>query len=377
MAVLPENRLNQPPEIESPCARTAPAPPRTAEVGVCPLCGADDSVVLYRMPDRLHGTPGEFTYRRCTSCRTVFQDPRVVPEDLGLCYPRTYFTHSRPSIPASSTAPGSHPLIVARDTLRRAIVASVRGEPTAGWTGLLGRVLARSRWLRERAFYDAVMDELLPRAIVSQRALDVGCGAGDLLRALQCVGWAVEGVEWDPAAADMAREVTGLCITQGDFRHLDLPLGVYGLVVLHHVYEHLDEPVAALSRIADLLAPGGHAVLVYPNPDSLGARLFRDCWFAWEAPRHLVLPPGLAVSEAALRLGSVRVQVSTITRSASEMYLRSAAYRSGVWGDHPIPRAGWVARLFGFAETAAASLGFRVGEETVVTLTKKAVEAGK
>ncbi len=48
------------------------AVPSLAAVGSCPICGAPDSDVFSRSPDMLHGVPGEFTYRRCASCRTVF-----------------------------------------------------------------------------------------------------------------------------------------------------------------------------------------------------------------------------------------------------------------------------------------------------------------
>src|SRR5947209_6118006 len=77
--------------------------PRTAAVGACPLCGSTTCSRMFRVPDRLHGVPGEFTYRRCSNCKTVFQDPRVVIEDTFLCYPGEYFTHQSPDV--SSTTP--------------------------------------------------------------------------------------------------------------------------------------------------------------------------------------------------------------------------------------------------------------------------------
>src|SRR5262245_42730047 len=77
--------------------------PRTAAVGACPLCVSTKCSFMFRAPDRLHGVPGDFTYRRCHDCGTVFQDPRVVVKDLSLCYPGEYFTHQSPDV--SSTTP--------------------------------------------------------------------------------------------------------------------------------------------------------------------------------------------------------------------------------------------------------------------------------
>ena len=66
------------------------AVPRLAAVGSSPICRAPDSEVIFRSLDILPSVPGEFTYRRCVSCRTVFQDPRVIAEDIPLCYPDGY-----------------------------------------------------------------------------------------------------------------------------------------------------------------------------------------------------------------------------------------------------------------------------------------------
>ena len=79
--------------------------PRTCSVEECPLCGSQEAELLFRGPDRLHGTPGEFTYRRCGSCATVFQDPRVIDDDLHLCYPSEYLTHVPLPTPNSVSAP--------------------------------------------------------------------------------------------------------------------------------------------------------------------------------------------------------------------------------------------------------------------------------
>src|SRR5688572_6645970 len=78
--------------------------PRTAAVGACPLCRSTKCSFMFRLPDRLHGVPGEFSYRRCQSCRTAFQDPRVVVEDLSLCYPDMYFTHQSPGVNSAQIA---------------------------------------------------------------------------------------------------------------------------------------------------------------------------------------------------------------------------------------------------------------------------------
>jgi SAM-dependent methyltransferase len=339
--------------------------PRTAPVGACPACGSPTSDEMFILPDRLHSTPGSFGYRRCRRCRTVFQDPRVVAADLELCYPDDYLPHAPP--PAS--AGGVRRMSGVRDTVRDVIQARVRREPVAPRWRLAAPVLAASRRLREQAFY-SLLDELHPRDGRGRRALDVGCGAGRLMAELGRAGWAIDGVEWDVVAAATAARTTGRPVWTGDFREVELPREAYDLILLNHVFEHLADPRRALARIAQLLRPGGRAVLVYPNPDSLGARLFREYWFPWDPPRHLIFPSPAAVAALAASPDWSSVRVRTTARSAPYMFNNSRAYRAGRSTDWSEPSRG--DRALALWEGILVAVGLPRGEEIVCTLRKAA-----
>src|SRR5215467_2450677 len=83
--------------------RTPRSKPRTS----CPVCQCNGSVRRFTIPDFLHGVPGAYTYVECCDCGTVYQNPQIIEEDLALCYPTTYFTHSIPddseNMPCSSS----------------------------------------------------------------------------------------------------------------------------------------------------------------------------------------------------------------------------------------------------------------------------------
>lgn len=348
--------------------------PRTAHVDACPVCRALAARFFFRSPDRIWGTPGEFTYRRCRRCRTVFQDPRVVTEDLSLCYPDDYFTHEPAKEINEEPIPGGagmrrFPQL--REKIRSAILGAVRGARVPGLAGLLGRILARSRRLRERAFYDCVVDELIPSSPNRLRALDVGCGAGKMMLMLKRVGWEVVGVEWDPSAARIARSVSGLPVFEGDFRDVSPILGQYDLVVLHHVFEHLDDPAAALSSIKDLLAPGGKAVLMFPNSRSVGAYVFGSACCNWDPPRHLVMPGKFGLSRLASEHGLTTVRVRTSTRHAAWFFALSRSLRGSGPVDPGAVEMSAGDRLLAFLSFAMVVLGFQVGEEIFVTLERR------
>jgi SAM-dependent methyltransferase len=346
------------------------AAPRTAAVGECPLCGGLNATPLFQTHDRLHSTPGMFIYRRCCGCKTVFQDPRVIADDIELCYPIDYHTHAPPlsADPSASDSTAARPLSSARDLLRASVAGAVRGKRASSVLGWLGRWLAMNRRVRERAFYDAVVDEVIPRAEDPGRALDIGCGAGGGILRLMQVGWKVDGVEWDPTAVEVARRVTSCSIRSGDFRKISLPVATYDLVMMHHVLEHLDDPIGGLRRAAELLAPGGRLVVVYPNPDSLGARVFGKDWFHWDAPRHLVLPSVSALAREAGRIGIMPVSVRTTARWVC-MFPKSSGYRNGDSARSQLSNRDRFARLL---ERMLVSLGCAAGEEAVISFKRQA-----
>ncbi len=291
----------------------------------------------------------------------------MIAEDLASCYPGEYLTHAEPP-EASPDWPPMSAATGARQRLRRAIEASTRGQRTPGAFGLLGRLLATRRPFRERAYF-GLFDELIPWRTAPMRALDAGCGAGGLLVRLTRAGWAAEGVEIDPAAVEVARRVSGRPVTVGEFRSADLPTGAYDLVVLRHVFEHLEDPIAALRRIRELLAPGGRAVLIYPNPESLGARVFGEAWFHWDPPRHLVVPPAGALAAAARSVGLDVLRVRTAGPLTHLGFKHSRAVRAGRTGAdlRDPPQSEWDV-VAGRAERALIAAGLAVGDEVILTL---------
>ena len=347
-------------EVYSKAARFPTKSPRTEPVGSCPLCGKSDSTVFLRLRDQLHGTPGEFTYRRCDACCTVFQDPRVCSEDLARCYPADYYTHESES---EGEVDASSRFRELREILRCAVKVSVQRRPAPFWLKILGRVLSLSSRLRSRAFFD-LADELIPRDPDRVRALEVGCGAGTLMVRLQRGGWNIEGVERDPVAVDVARPRTRCAIWEGDFFEIALPQRQYDLVVLSHVLEHVPDPIRALKRIKDLLAPDGRVVLFYPNPDSLGARTFGSGWFHWDPPRHLVLPTLRSLAMAAEQAGLKPMRCRTRSGLSVPRFVRSAAMGSARTLRSLSP-AGVAVSV---CARILATLGFAVGEEAIMVM---------
>lgn len=94
---------------------------------------------------------------------------------------------------------------------------------------------------------------------------DVGCGTGELLSAVQALGWEPRGCEADAAHVQFAR-ARGLEVLEG---YVDAPpsLLAAGVRVLSalNLLEHVPEPKRWLARMTAPLAPGAHVVVEVPR----------------------------------------------------------------------------------------------------------------
>lgn len=141
--------------------------------------------------------------------------------------------------------------------------------------------------------------------------LDVGCGAGHLLRAAAAAKWRGVGLEVSPAAAARLRD-EGLDVHHGDLLGAPLEEGTFDVVTLVEVIEHLPDPAGYLDRCLRLLRPGGLLFLTTPNFGSLSRRVLGARWRAIEVPEHLVYfserPMRLALRRAGFRNIRIRTE---------------------------------------------------------------------
>jgi ubiquinone/menaquinone biosynthesis C-methylase UbiE len=144
------------------------------------------------------------------------------------------------------------------------------------------------QWNHNIHYHPVVMAAVPSRC---DSALDVGCGTGLLTRKLSAVVPHVTGVDRDEQSITIARSLagpaSGIEYLHGDFRHLPLQDGSFGLVTAVASLHHMDA-AAALTRMRDLLHPGGVLVVI-----GLG----RDGW----SPRDLAVEiPALVINRVQL-----------------------------------------------------------------------------
>jgi SAM-dependent methyltransferase len=178
-------------------------------------------------------------------------------------------------------------------------------------SALLRRIDAVNRahpWSHNDHYIRWILRQLPPGA---RTALDVGCGTGNLLRALGTRVRQVDGIDRDPAmAAAAGARVADL---------LDLPARpaydvVTSVAVLHHL------PLRpALTRLRDLVRPGGRLLVVGCYRRATPADRATDLL---AVPANLVLGLAKSAGEA-----DARVAMSAPTAPAAETLaeIRAAA----------------------------------------------------
>lgn len=123
------------------------------------------------------------------------------------------------------------------------------------------------------------------------RLLEIGSGLGHLVGQL-------EG-SFEPFAGDV--NPWALVQSQDVAHHTrhaalsaqELPFadGVFGVVIIKHVVEHLPRPEKAINEIGRVMAPGGTLILSTPNLGSLLKPWKGERWIGYQDPTHISLKP--------------------------------------------------------------------------------------
>jgi 2-polyprenyl-3-methyl-5-hydroxy-6-metoxy-1,4-benzoquinol methylase len=334
---------------------------RTLPCPVCYLCGSPGSVLYSQLRDRTFDVPGEWNLRQCSNadCSLLWMDPQPHRHDIAKLY-SSYYTHVAESAPRSWLG-----------RMKLAILCSTLGyeHPTGALIDKIGGwILGRISLLRE-------MGEGMVLWCPSKRRgrlLDVGSGSGALLNNFAQLGWDVHGIETDPTAAAVARNVLGSDVRAGTIESGGFADGVFDVITMSHVIEHLPDPTATLAECYRTLRPGGHLVVVTPNCESWARRLFGRNWSAWELPRHFFLFSTRTLKSCAERAGFEISLVRSSARDARVAWIASLSIRRrGVLPGFKLrltPGAVLGGVLFQAAEHIR---GGRAGEELVMIATRE------
>lgn len=120
------------------------------------------------------------------------------------------------------------------------------------------------------------------------RLLDIGCGNGRYLSALQKLGWQTYGIEQNPGSSEYARTELRLNVESGDLLNYKYQDKFFDVITMWHSLEHLYEPIPTLKEVKRILKDDGMLVIAVPNVNSFAAKVFKENWYQLEVPIHLI-----------------------------------------------------------------------------------------
>ena len=158
--------------------------------------------------------------------------------------------------------------------------------------------------------------KLIPKKI--NNYLDVGCGDGRYLRAVENICQLnrenIYGLELN--------KKTCLNLLNSGFKVFDCTIedlkeikpGSISMITMFHVIEHTKDPLKVITKLKELLTPGGYLIIETPNIKSIDANIFKNSfWGGYHFPRHwhLFTPSTLLKLIRSVDLIPIRISYKT------------------------------------------------------------------
>ena len=217
----------------------------------CLTCDHTESNYFLSGQDDLTSKDGNFVYVKCPQCQLVYQNPRIVIDQIKDYYDSEYIAHRK-----------------------------------------------KKDWGVLQPFYERAMNKhdndkvaLIERYVELNKhsnVLDVGCAVGTFLNALRKkYDCQIHGVDFksDLNFPDFDK-INFKC---GLFYEQDFANTKFDLITMWHFLEHCYEPKKSLLKARDILSDNGRLIIEVPRLDSLTFKVFKNKWPGVQAPQHTVL----------------------------------------------------------------------------------------
>ena len=191
----------------------------------------------------------EFRIDSCHNCGLKFTNPRPKETEIGAYYEsKEYISHTN------------------------------EGQ------GLFDKIYRQVRqWAVDNKL--KLLSELNPK---KGNLLDIGCGTGFFVTQAKADGWQVSATEPGQKPRKVAANSAQIQVAETIF---DLEKqgrgGVYDLITMWHVLEHVHQLHETINWIKTHLKPAGKLIVAVPNHQSYDAEVFKEKWAAYDVPRHL------------------------------------------------------------------------------------------
>jgi SAM-dependent methyltransferase len=236
----------------------------------CRICGNSENNRIHKAREMMFGTGETFDYLECTLCGTI--QIAEIPKDLSRHYPKEYYSFDERA-EAVEFAP----------KFKRRLAARMAARYFVHGRNFVGKYLAEKKaWIRD--YYPASLRQFPLGINFKSKILDFGCGNGRLLQILYHFGFrSLTGAD-----AFIESDIfypNGVKIYKRTLSELQPS---FDLIMLHHSFEHLPNPLETLLEICRLLADKKLCLVRLPVVNFAWEK-YGTNWVQLDAPRHLFL----------------------------------------------------------------------------------------
>lgn len=228
----------------------------------CEICGNSKNNTFYIAKEMMFGYRDEFNYYKCSKCGCL--QISEVPENISKYYPVNYYSYSN--------LVKNGILNKLKIIIKRQVVKFRFGQKNIiGW--IFSSYLSNYMWLFKNL------------CNYNSKILDIGCGNGDLLLEMNKLGFKnLKGL--DPFIANDLYYPNGVTVQKKQISEID---ETFDLIMLHHSFEHMENPKTTLESIYRCLNPNAYLLIRIPVVSCYAFRKYDVNWVQLDAPRHLFL----------------------------------------------------------------------------------------
>lgn len=200
--------------------------------------------------------------------------------------------------------------------------------------------------------------------------VEVGPGAGFLLREFQKRNFKLKAVEYSHVLADALRNKFGLDVVTGNFEKLTTSLGSFDAFCSFHVIEHVPSPESHLKAALEIVKPGGLGFIATPNALSWQQRWFRKLSPNFDEA-HLRVFSAQSLRESCTNAGWEVIDITTpeysigwlrvISKAVRRMRQENETASAGKYAAVSTSRLRWIYKLISLISLPLRILQSRLG----------------